>query len=265
MSSTGNQSNKKNEYYAKNDFYSLNKVIGLGTKNNYSFSINTINGLTAWACGPYVIFYDLSCDKQISFLKNINNKNISCIKFSQNGKYLATGEGNCRNGAVCIYQINYNNNSNEESHILILENKIHKYGIDKLLFIKKDRYILSIGNNDDKLMNIMDIQNRQNIFTSRFNRPILCSEVSDTFMILGGNGFIKLYKYNKLLNASLEEINNSNLMEKYLVDLAKLKGNAFVSAVIYDYPNENDEKKIFFMTYDGYLVEMKSSTPQLNR
>ena len=265
MSSTGNQSNKKNEYYAKNDFYSLNKVIGLGTKNNYSFSINTINGLTAWACGPYVIFYDLSCDKQISFLKNINNKIISCIKFSQNGKYLATGEGNCRNGAVCIYQINYNNNSNEESHILILENKIHKYGIDKLLFIKKDRYILSIGNNDDKLMNIMDIQNRQNIFTSRFNRPILCSEVSDTFMILGGNGFIKLYKYNKLLNASLEEINNSNLMEKYLVDLAKLKGNAFVSAVIYDYPNENDEKKIFFMTYDGYLVEMKSSTPQLNR
>jgi len=62
---------------------------------------------------------------------------------------------------------------NEEFHKLILENKVHKYGIDKLLFIKNDRYILSIGNNDDKLINIMDIHNNQNIFTSRFNRPIL--------------------------------------------------------------------------------------------
>ena len=265
MSSKGSQIDKKDEYYAKNDFYSLNKVIGLGTKNNYSISVNSVNGLIAWVCGPYVVFYDLRLDKQVSFLKNVNNKIISCAKFSQNGKFLATGEGNCRNGAVSIYQINYNNNTNEESHILILENKMHKYGIDKLLFIKNDRYILSIGNNDDKLMNIMDIQNRQNIFTSRFNRPVLCSEVSDIFMILGGNGFIKIYKYHKLLNASLEELNKNNLMEKHLVDLAKLKGKAFVSAVIYDYENENNEKKIFFMTYDGYLVEMKSNAPQLNR
>ena len=78
MSSTGNQLDKKNEYYAKNDFYSLNKVIGLGSKNNYAISVNSLNGLIAWVAGPYVIFYDLSCDKQISFLKNINNKIISC-------------------------------------------------------------------------------------------------------------------------------------------------------------------------------------------
>ena len=266
MSSTGSQiENKKNECYPKNDFYSLDKVIGLGSKNNYSIDVNNLNGLIAWVSGPYVIFYDLSNDRQISFLKNINNKIISCIKFSKNGKYLSTGEGNCRNGAICLYQIKYNNQNNEESHQLILENKAHKYGIDKLFFIKDDRYILSIGNNDDKLMNITDIQNKQNIFTSRFNRPILCSEVSDNFMILGGNCFIKIYNYEKLLNATLEESDNKNLMEKYLVELAKLKEKAFVSAVIYDDKNEQNEKKIFFMTLDGYLVEMKSNDTKLNR
>ena len=264
MSSIANQMYKKNDCYPKNEFYSLNKVIGLGSKNNYSLTVNNLNGLIAWVSGPYVIFYDLKSDKQVSFLKNINNKIISCIRFSKNGKYLATGEGNCRNGGVCIYQISYENN-NEEIHKLILECKSHKYGIDKLLFIKNDRYILSIGNVDDKLMNIMDIQNKQNIFTSRFNRLILSSEVSDTFMILCGNSFIKLYKYEKLLNASLDELENKSLMEKYLVELAKLKDKAFVSTVIYDNKNENNEKKIFLMTLDGYLVEMKSNETKLNR
>ena len=89
-----------------------------------------MNGLIAWVSGPYVIFYDLSIDKQVSFLKNINNKIISCIRFSKNGKYLATGEGNCKNGGVCIYQISYDNNSNEEIHKFMLECKSHKYGID---------------------------------------------------------------------------------------------------------------------------------------
>ena len=259
------QIDKKNDCYPRNDFYSLNRVFGFGSKNNYSISVNVLNGLIAWVSGPYVIFYDLSLDKQVSFLKNINNKIISCIRFSKNGKYLATGEGNCKNGGVCIYQINYDSNTNEEIHKLILENKVHKYGIDKLLFIKNDRYILSIGNNDDKLMNIMDIQNKQNIFTSRFNRPILSSEVSDDFIVLAGNGFIKIYKYEKLLNASIEELDNRNLMEKYLVDLGKLKDRAFVNTIIYDYQKDKSDIKIFFMTLDGYLVEMKSNDSKLNR
>ena len=265
MSLNMNQIDKKNDCYPKNDFYSLIKVFGFGSKNNYSITVNNLNGLIAWVSGPYVIFYDLSNDKQVSFLKNINNKILSCVKFSKNGKYLATGEGNCRNGGICLYNINYNNQTNEESHKLILENKPHKYGIDKLLFIKDDKYILSIGNNDDKLMNIMNIQNKQNIFSSRFNRPILSSEVSDRFMVLGGNGFIKIYKHEKLLNAYPEELDNKNLMEKYLVDLAKLKEKAFVSVAIYDYENEKNIKKIFFLTLDGYLVEMKSNDTKLNR
>ena len=122
-------SEKKIEYYPKNDFYTLDRVFGLGSKNNYSISVNNLNGIIAWVTGPYVVFYDLSADKQISFLKNVNNKIISCIKFSKNGKLFATGEGNCRNGAVCVYEFSYNNDTNEESHKLIWEKKAHKSGI----------------------------------------------------------------------------------------------------------------------------------------
>ena len=66
--------NKKIDCYAQNEFYSLNRVFGFGSKNNYSISVNNLNGLIVWITGPYLIFYDLSIDKQVSFLKNINNK-----------------------------------------------------------------------------------------------------------------------------------------------------------------------------------------------
>ena len=190
MSSKLNQE-RKIEYYPKNEFYSLDKVFGLGTKNNYSISINNLNGILAWVTGPYVVFYDMEVDEQIGYLKNINNKIISCIKFGKNGKLFATGEGNCRNGSICIYEFNYNNNTKEESHKLIFEKRAHKSGIDKLLFMRDDNYILSIGNDEDKIINILDIKNNQHIFSSTFNRPILSSEVCDEFIILCGTGFFQ--------------------------------------------------------------------------
>ena len=258
--------NKKIDCYAQNEFYSLNRVFGFGSKNNYSISVNNLNGLIVWITGPYLIFYDLSIDKQVSFLKNINNKIISCARFSKNGKLLATGEGNCKNGEVCIYEINYNNKTYEENHKLILSNKAHKYGIDKLLFFKDDRYILSIGNNEDKIMNIIDIINKQIIYTSKFNRPILSSDVTDDFMVLSGNGFIKIYNYEKLIESNITKENeDKSQMIKRLVDLSKLKDKSFVNTLIYDYNKSKNERKIFFMTYDCYLVEMKSNTMILNR
>ena len=258
-------SEKKIEYYPKNDFYTLDRVFGLGSKNNYSISVNNLNGIIAWVTGPYVVFYDLSADKQISFLKNVNNKIISCIKFSKNGKLFATGEGNCRNGAVCVYEFSYNNDTNEESHKLIWEKKAHKSGIEKILFMKDDEYILSIGNDDDKIMNILDIKNKHHIFSSKFNRPILCTEVSDEFIILCGTGFIKKYNYEKLLTASPKELEDKNLMQKSLVDLSKLQKCTFMSTVIYENPSDKKLNKIFFMTLDGYLVEMKYSESKLSR
>ena len=54
-------------------------------------------------------------------------------------------------------------------------------------------------------------------------------------------------------------------MQKSLVDLAKLDKNSFVSTVIYENPLDKNIKKFFFITYDGYLVEMKAAENKLSR
>ena len=271
MAISNYQVDKQNEpWIAGNDFHSLYKVFGLGSKSNYSISFSKENGLISWIAGPYIILYDISLDKQISFIKNPNNKILSCVRFGDLGTLMATGEGNCKNGEIRIYEIYYDKKNQEVNFKSFLNYKSHKYGIDKILFFRNDNYILSIGSNEDKGMNIMDINNKQNIFFSKFNRPILAADVCDDFMILCGNGFIKIYNYKKYIDDFNEEETKEKMsMPKNLVELSKLKDKSFISVVIdkYNIFNENnpDEKKIFFMTYDCYLVEMKSTNYILNR
>ena len=235
-------------WMAKNDFFSLNSVFGFSSKNNFSISYSKENGLKSLIAGPYVILYDLSLDKQISFIKNPNNKIISCLQFSEKGDMLATGEGNCKNGEVRLYQIDYNKDQKDINIKSIINYKVHKFGIDKLLFMKNDTYILSIGNNEDKTICLMDLKNKQNIMLSKFNRPILACDICDEFMILCGNKFIKLYNYENFFNADDSKIKDKNLINKSLVELSKLKDCSFVSTVIKNKNNINiqEKKNIFY-------------------
>ena len=266
MSTPGNNQieNQYDPWMAKNDFYSLSKVFGFSSKSNFSISYSKENGLISLISGPYIILYDLSIDKQVSFIKNPNNKIISCVRFNEKGNILATGEGNCRNGEVRLYQIYYN--KNDINFKSIINYKVHRGGIDKILFIRNDEYLLSIGNNEDKTMCLMDLKNKQNFFISKFNRPILACDVSDNFMILCGNKFIKIYNYESYFNNN-DDIKNKNLINKSLVELSKLKECAFVNVVI-DNNNINKEdqtRNIFFITFDGFLVEMKSNKLSFDR
>ena len=258
------QLNKINECYTDNEFYSLFKIIGFGSKNNFSISKNELNGLIAWISGPYVIFYDIISDSQVFFLKNINNKIISCIKFSSNGRLLATGEGNCKNGEICLYDIFYDGKTN--SHKLLLSYKAHKYSIDKLFFFKNDKFLLSIGNSEDKIMNIMDIENNQIIYSYIFNKNILGVDLCNDFAVICGNNYIKLYEFNfNILSNNFNHNTLSNdLLIKKTVNLSKLKDKAFNYACIYINRNKK-EKKIFFITEDCYLVELKPDNLILNR
>ena len=262
MNFPSSQKNRTNECYTENEFYSLYKIIGFGSKNNFSIAKNELNGLIAWISGPYVIFYDILSDSQVFFLKNINNKIISCIQFSSNGKLFATGEGNCKNGDICLYDIFYN--GKKHNYNLLLSYQAHKYGINKLFFFKNDKFLLSIGNKEDKLMNIMDIENKQIIYSYIFNKNILGVDICNDFAVISGNNFIKIYEFNfNKLNSNSNSQSNDLLVKKP-VELSKLKDKCFVYASIY-INNIINEQKVFFITEDCYLVELMTSKLMVTR
>ena len=79
-------------------------------------------------------------------------------------------------------------------------------------------------------------------------------------MILCGNKFIKIYNYEKLLEDP--SLGKSGI-DKHMIDLSKLNDKAFISTIIF--PLKDNQKKIFFLTHDCYLVEMKPKSLSLNR
>ena len=184
-----NNNNVKNSS-TDDKIYSLYKVIGIGSKDNFSISCNKVNGLTAWITGPYVVLYDIKKDKQIKFIKNKNNKTFACLCFSQDGLFLACGEGNCKNGEIIIFEISNDENVNEENKMKTI--KSHKHGIENIKFFKNDKYLISIGDAEDKNIFIFNTQTGETIFSSKYNRTIFGFDICDSFMILGGDKFLKL-------------------------------------------------------------------------
>ena len=235
----------KTNGFPSNEFCALTRVLGMSSINSFGLSSNSINGLIVWIAGPYLVFYDIRVDKQVAFIKNSNNKIISCVTFSSNGLMFATGEGNCKNAGVSIYNIDYNKDTLTESHSLYASYKNHKYGIDKLKFFSNDNYLISVGNKDDKMINIYNLKDKTVIYTNKYGRQIYGFDICDTFMIMSGDSFIKKYNFEKLLENN--SLGNAGIQKTY-VELGKLKNEIFISSVIYKNITTN-EIKIFFLTY----------------
>jgi len=111
--------------------------------------------------------------------------------------------------------------------------------------MSNDNYFLSLGNDEDKIMNVIDIKIQQlSIFSSRFTRPILSIEVYNEFIILCGTGFIKIYNYGNLLIATPSDLENKNLIQKSKVELGKLNKSSFICTIIYENQTDKNLKNI---------------------
>jgi WD40 repeat protein len=231
--------------------YSLTKIIGFGSKDNFSMAVNKQSGITAYITGPYVIFYDSKKDKQVSFIINKNNRTFSAIAFSQNGNLIACAEGNSKNSEILIYDIDLNDNTTYRSSI-----KGHKYGIEKIKFFKNDKYIISIGDKEDKTINIWNFHSLENIFSAKYSRNIIAFDICDNFLVLGGEQFIKIWSFGEPITG---ETNTGNfLVNKYNIETGKLKDKIFSCAAIQD-------KRILMLTSDAHLAELKYETKQIAR
>lgn len=231
----------------------MSKIIGIGAKDNFSFSINKQNGIVAYISGPFITFYDIRKDTQTKFLQNKNNKSFSSVTFSDKGNLIACGEGRFKKPEIIIYDLTNEaiNISDKIKYVI----KGHKCGIEMMEFFKNDQYLISIGNSDDKniyvwqLLNTNSDNNYISIFSTKFKRPILAFSVSNNFFVLGGSQFLKIW--------TLDEI-EKKIINKSSVELGKLRDKVISALLI-------SEERIFGMTSDAFLIEINCNNKQITR
>ena len=246
------------KWNTKNDYCSLYKIIGFGSRDNFSISYSNKYGLIAWLAGSYVILYDISTDTQVSFIKNPNNKIISCISFNDSGTLLVTGEAKSKNCEIRIYEIDYNSDKNEYIINCKFINNNHLHGIDKIFFIKNDLYLLCIGGNKDNFINIIDINKNKIIYYTKSDKAILGCDAGDNYMVICGKEYVKFYDYQNLLSDYDEKDINKQVIEKEIIfdelkDKDLLINKIFISAKI----NKNKDKYMYLFTLDCYLFKIK--------
>lgn len=130
----------------------LEKVIGNSVTNNSAFSLNAITSDLAYAAGSVIVIYNSKKNKQTDFLvcrSNQISKPITCLTWSSNGKYLASGESG-HQPSISIWDVS--------AKSVVCELKQHKFGVSCLAFSPNQKFLASVGTADDGFIYIWELQ-----------------------------------------------------------------------------------------------------------
>jgi WD40 repeat protein len=90
----------------------------------------------------------------VRYLYSRNQRSYSCLTFSNNGKYLAAGEGAFRQPEITIWEISIDGQYTEIKTL-----KGHKYGIESVMFSPNLNYLISLGDINDRGLFVWDWRN----------------------------------------------------------------------------------------------------------
>ncbi|XP_024145493.1 cilia- and flagella-associated protein 52 [Oryzias melastigma] len=143
--------------------------------------------------GCTVILKSIRDDKQ-EFLHGHTN-NVCCISVSKSGTYIASGQITFWGFKATVFIWNYAQRS------VHAELNLHKVKVESLAFSPNDKYLVSLGGQDDDSIVVWDIETKQAICwstaSSRIAGPCLVvqySNTNDNIFVSAGSGTIRVWE-----------------------------------------------------------------------
>ncbi|KAK1786048.1 hypothetical protein P4O66_017784 [Electrophorus voltai] len=189
------QSNKK-------DIHSrvvLEKVFGITTSSSSGLACDPNTEFVAYPAGCVVVLLNPKKNKQ-SHIFNTSRKTFSALAFSQNGKYLVTGESGHK-PCVRVWDV--------AERTQVAEVQCHKYGVACVAFSNNSSYIVSVGYQHDRTVSVWDWKRGTVIASNKVSSRVLAVSFSEdsSYFVTAGNRHVKFW----YLDASKERRVNSTV------------------------------------------------------
>uniref|UniRef100_A0A8C6LNX2 Mitogen-activated protein kinase binding protein 1 n=1 Tax=Nothobranchius furzeri TaxID=105023 RepID=A0A8C6LNX2_NOTFU len=154
----------------------LEKVLGITTLGNSGLACDPRSGLVAYPHTPLINLFCYSVDR----------KTITALSFSPDGKYLVTGE--CGHlPAVRLWDLS--------ERCQVTELQKHKFGISCVAFSPNNKFIVSVGNQYDMMVNVWAWKKDVVVAANKVSSKVTGVSFSEdsSYFVTAGNRHIRFW------------------------------------------------------------------------
>ncbi|KAK7156886.1 hypothetical protein R3I94_006816 [Phoxinus phoxinus] len=177
----------------------LEKVLGISASSSSALTCDHNTGLVAYPAGCVIVILSPKKNKQ-THIFNTSRKTFSALAFSQNGKYLVTGESG-HMPCVRVWDV--------AERAQVAEVQCHKYGVACVSFSPNGSYIVSVGYQHDRTVSVWEWKKGTVIASNKVSSRVLAVSFSEdnSYFVTAGNRHVKFW----YLDASKERRVNSTV------------------------------------------------------
>lgn len=191
ISQPASSKSRKNLKSKESNVLSLENVLGITSNSTNSMALNKTSGEIAYPAGSMIVIYNSITNKQTKFITSPNKRSFSCLTYSKDGKFLIAGEGTCKNPEINVWDMR-----NDNPPISL---KGHKFGIQVLLFSPDNRYLVSIGDDNDKGLFVWDWEKETKLSLNKLSKKINTAKFNakGTLLVTAGNQHLKFWPFQE--------------------------------------------------------------------
>ncbi|KAH8027684.1 hypothetical protein HPB51_007234 [Rhipicephalus microplus] len=163
----------------------LERVLGLTVTSSAALDCDPSSGLVAYPAGCVLVLYNTRKNRQQHIL-NASKKTITCLAFSWDGKYLATGE--CGHQPhVRIWDV--------AEKTQVAEFPGHKFGVTCVAFSPNLKYVVSVGTQHDMVVNVWDWRSNTKLASNKVSAKVKAVSFSSGghYFVTVGNRHVKFW------------------------------------------------------------------------
>ncbi|XP_066991483.1 mitogen-activated protein kinase-binding protein 1 [Anabrus simplex] len=165
----------------------LERVLGLTVSSNAALDCDPATELVAYPAGCTVVLFNPRKGRQ-QHLLNTSRKTITCLAFSSDGRYLATGE--CGHlPSVRVWEVT------GADIVQVAEFPGHKYGINCVAFSPSHKYVVSVGSQHDMIVNVWDWRANVKVASNKVSTKVKAVSFAENgnYFVTVGNRHVKFW------------------------------------------------------------------------